>query len=650
MRVTTSTPPLLPTARHSRDLVDDAFGPGGWISRRKANYAPREGQIILSRAIATAIEGKGRILAEGPCGTGKSYAYAVPAIASAFRSGQKAMIVTAGIALQEQLVNHDLPFLQKALPWEFTFALAKGRSNYLCRERAEHPRTQRELARLTGEDRASAEKVANWARTTQTGDRSELDHNPSARVWAMFSSDDRCTYRDMCFYEQARAKAFDADVQVVNYHLYFQHIELLRRTGKEVLLPHASVLIMDEAHEAADIARAVFGFELTALTFHRIAKDAEDHADRATTEELVRSADELFAAVGAYAKKNPHGFRFRVPHVVSSARLERAAAVLDNALAGARNRDADRLSSRLKGAITRVSDFVSLVNPDGFIYFAETAEHDERTKLVCRQLDVGPTLRRSVYARHDSVAIVSATLKTCGDFSFIRRELGLDKIPAAEVEVRSPFPDGCLLVVPVYEMPDPKDHPEAFAEEAARKIASIIEMVGGRTLALHTSRSAMQKSFERVSALLGRRYRMFLQDDPSGPPKAKLVDAFRDDVSSCLFGTKSMFTGVDVPGESLSCVVIDKIPYPRRDDPVIEALRERSDRQGFKLHVLPRAEMQLRQAAGRVIRSTTDRGVLVLLDPRTTNSARGLLDRMPSFSVQGSMQDIARFLGKGGAA
>ncbi|HHH31717.1 MAG TPA: helicase, partial [Polyangiaceae bacterium] len=291
------------------DYLTEVFGERGLFASRFPGYEMREGQVALARMVDEAMRGGRHALGEGPCGTGKGVAYGVPSVWHARHAGKRVVIATANIALQEQLVTKDLPLLAEILPWPFSFALLKGRSNYLCIDRLRESEVRGELAGMYDDEQdRQADAMLAWARETRTGDVSELRFVPLHQVWSKASvgSDEckgeDCPFRDECFAERAKAIASDADIVVTNYHLLFAHLAVRRETGQDLVLPPFDLLVLDEAHEAAEIAREFFGFTVSGHTINRLAKAAAELGDRKLADRLRRRGGEVFDRVGAFAR------------------------------------------------------------------------------------------------------------------------------------------------------------------------------------------------------------------------------------------------------------------------------------------------------------------------------------------------------------
>jgi ATP-dependent DNA helicase DinG len=679
----------------SRDsYIDAVFGAQGILSRVFAGYSPRPGQVALARAVDRAIAQRGHLLAEGPTGTGKSLAYAVPATYYAATEGKKVVIVTANIALQEQIVEKDLPFLKKILPWDFSYALMKGRHHHLCLDRLQDYELQskslfnggRDHGGANAEERRQLPIVYEWARASatagcqlETGDVSELPFEPLHNVWKKFSvsSDEckrqRCKHKNACFPNRARELARQSLVVVTNYHLLCANIGMYLEKGQDYILPPFHVAILDEAHKTADIARDAFGSSITLEALRKIARPLQDDDPR-LVDDHDRACSMFFATMGAikrnkerYKARIRGGFsadeiacwetlrasidrvlsiyRVNVPNLqaqleaivsrggADSHQHKRAAQLVDEQ-EKAQTKAAKYLDSLTKamsppqkgdrevffideddkGRITVASRLMyasDFLKPGLFEHTAPVGEDEELPDDAQPDADGAPCVRTAVIATSATLAVDG------GKFGFAASELG---VPAGyeELVAESPFDwkNQCLFVVPE-GMPEPNslDFPDAVAKMTEK----IIKQAKGRTLGLFTSRRVLNHVYDAIVPTVGRQYTILKQGDAS---KMKLIERFKSDVSSVLLGNESFWAGVDVPGEALSCVIIDRLPFPTPDDPVLDALSAQDDRWFFK-HSVPRAIIAFKQGAGRGVRSVSDKCVVVCLDRRLIDKSYG---------------------------
>ncbi|MEY2430828.1 MAG: ATP-dependent helicase DinG [Acidimicrobiaceae bacterium] len=583
--------------------LDEVVGalPGGGEARL--------GQRQMAQAVADAITYKRHLVVQAGTGTGKTLAYLVPAILL----GAKVVVATATKALQDQLVGKDLPFLAQHLERPFTYASLKGRANYLCLQRAKEVLGGDEQLAISGIDpladrapRSELLRLIEWATETETGERADLAFEPSSNAWAALSVSARecpgaarCAIGEACFAERARAAASAADVIVVNAHLYGMHI-----AHGGAVLPEHDIVVFDEAHQLEEVISATAGIELGGGSFIGLARLVKAIiADERLVADLEATAGQLNDALAAH-----HGQRIRGLDEVLAAAVEVGRGRVDRTLAALRtiSSDAGDTANRKLRAVNAAAglagDLATVAAvPDGDVSWVEGPRHAPRLRVA--PVDVAPSLQP---LWGDVTAILtSATIPRT-----LPIRLGLPPEGHEQLDVGSPFDYGAnAILYCAAHLPDPR----AAGYEAAMhaELEALILAAGGRTLALFTSWRAMEAA---VAALRDRL--PFPVLDQNSLPKPALVKAFSDDPAACLFATMGFWQGVDVRGPTLSLVTIDRLPFPRPDEPLMQAKREQAREGAFALVDLPRAATLLAQGAGRLIRSATDRGVVGVLDPR----------------------------------
>jgi len=630
------------------DLID-VLGAGGLLSQHLDGYTPRPGQIEMARAVELALDDSAHLIVEAPTGTGKSLAYLAPAVLEATRSNRRVLVVTGNIALQEQLITKDLPLLSAVLPVPVTFALMKGRRNFLCLDKM-----RREAAAGTlkwadrRQDQQAHDAVLAWSERTEAGDVSELPFEPPWSVWRRRSigSEDclggDCPKAAACFSRKAKERAHQVTVVVTNYHMLFAHIAVHQATGDDLVLPPFDIVILDEAHAAAQIAREFFGYRLSMAGLQRVAAPLKEMGRTEEAAELRAAGQSFCADLARVFRSDEYSVRLRRPRAVDSADLHAALqtgmAIFTKAGLRAQLKEERKRFKRLMERCTRLSNHLSsaldLTNLNA-VSFIEL-DRNGRGVLCSRHIDVSQHIRAGLFERARSVIATSATLSTGGSFELVRGELGVPN--AGELIVESPFDhaEQCLLVIPE-GLPDPTE--PTWRARVARLGRRVAVDAGGRTLGLFTSYRCLESAHH---ALMGTELRVLRQGQM---PRMALTEAFRQDVGSVLLGTDSFWTGIDVPGEALSCVVIDRLPFPSPDDPVLDAIKERDSR-WFRRHALPRAIIAFRQGFGRLIRRAGDRGVVVVLDRRllTKSYGRLFLRSLPRVPLSRDIQDVSRFL------
>ena len=568
----------------------------------------RPGQQQMAQAVAAAIGSGRHLVVQAGTGTGKTLGYLVPAIVA----GKRVVVATATKALQDQLAAKDLPFLEAHLGMPFDWAVLKGRSNYVCMQRVRELQAaatgQLELEDFAATIRVEINKLVEWSGGTDTGDQASLTWAPSDKAWQAVSvgSDEcpgasKCPMGSVCFAEAARTRASVADVVVVNMHLYGLHVG-----SGGMLLPEHDVVVMDEAHQLEDIMSDTVGVQVaggrfTTLTaaLKRIIDDPQLIGSVAESSLVVRDALAPFLGQ-RLSRPFPEAIQSMLVDV--RGRIERAQTALraiktDVDDAKARVQRGQQLATRLQDSID-----LALDNREGFVAFVSGGPDYPRLEIA--PLEVGNVLNNGIWSQRTAI-LASATIPAS-----LGARVGLPPSGFDEIDVGSPFDyEHHSLLYCALHMPDPRS--PAYGPAVHEELAALITAAGGRTLALFTSWKAMDAAAEAVRLRVD--VPILTQRDL---PKTALVKAFSDDEHSCLFATAGFFQGVDIPGRTLSLVVIDRIPFPRPDDPLLSARREQLGAAAFGQIDLPRASMLLAQATGRLIRTATDRGVVAVMDPR----------------------------------
>jgi len=605
----------------ARDAVDayfsQLFREGGLLQSVVPGFERREGQERLAFAVAGAIESKRHLLAEAPTGSGKGIGYLAPAVFYAAREKRRVVVATANIALQEQLMSKDLPLLSEALPFPFTYSLMKGRNNYLCLAR---------LDELPADGRSEEmDRIVEWADSTTTGDRSELRSEPSPSAWSRVSvgGDDclgrECHRYEECFSFGANRVAAEANIVVCNYHVLFAHHRLKLLTGEDLVLPEHDVLICDEGHKMTEIARQFFGHTISRYSVGRVLAPLQAAGRKRDAARLAKAADGVFKAAARHARSGDYQTRLRergeievgdlLDALIDAGMSLRSEA--DRAVGTQLGRRLERAADDARRLHQRLDAARNLRDPN--MAYSIDVDPGGRGKIVAQPIDVSRNLRRRIFDETPTVIVTSATLSTEGNFDFVRRELGIDRCCELSVDIPFDFEEQALLVLPE-NMPTPAD-PD-FGRVVAEVLEEVIEYLDGGTLALFTSYRMLDEVHERLPA----NGRTILRQGEG--PRSRLMDQFKADPRSVLLATQSFWSGVDVPGDSLRAVVIDRLPFPSPGDPVMNAISAQNPA-WFNEVSLPRAIIELKQGFGRLIRSRTDRGVVVILDSRLTSKPYG---------------------------
>ena len=628
----------------------ETLGPDGPFAREVPNFVPRESQQAMAEAVEAAIADMQILIAEAGTGTGKTFAYLVPAL----QSGKRVIVSTGTKTLQDQLFHRDLPRVRSVLGARLKTSLLKGRANYLCLHRLEQTRKDGRLASL--EQVTQLHAIAAWAERSASGDRGEFAEVPEdSPLWPrVTSSAENCLGAECplfadCFVVKARRAAQEADIVVVNHHLLFADLAI-KQEGFGEILPGANAFILDEAHQIPELAGAFFSTSVSSRQIDELAKDALSECGSVTGAlATLRPAIEAIApalrrarlALDRLPPKGPFAEIERAPDALTELReLESVLRALSEALAtqAERSRGLSSVHERAEAMCQRLNDVL-----DGgareWVHWYEIAAHG--FSLHATPLDLAPPLRA---LRQQSMAawiFTSATLSVAGRFDHFARQLGLDDPVAASLPSPFDYPRQALAYLPK-GLPDP-NAPD-YTERVIAAARPVLHAAGGRTFLLFTSHRALRRAAELLGDLP---YPLFVQ---GSAPRHQLLENFRASGNGVLLGAASFWEGVDVAGEALSCVIIDKLPFAAPDDPVLEArlasLRESGGNPFFEWQV-PAAAIALKQGAGRLIRDIADRGVLVLCDPRLTTRAYGklFLKSLPPLPLTRELGDVQRFFG-----
>ena len=654
-----------------------ALAEGGLLARQIPAFAAREAQQRLAAAVADALEDGDTLLAEAGTGTGKTFAYLVPLLLS----GRKAIVSTGTRALQDQLYHRDLPRERAALGAGLKTALLKGRANYLCRYRLEHAKGEPRLS--TREQIGQFQRIVAWSGRTRMGDLAELEALPEdSPLWPMVTSTadnclgSECPLWNECFVVQARQRAQSADLVVVNHHLLLADLAL-KQEGFGEILPGAQAFVVDEAHQLPELAAQFFGESLSARPLVELSRDAlaeckDAPGALASLQQPARELEHATRALRATMEGLPgRGTRDRALHWPAFDSgldaVAQAVAALRDALAPLREASPgfDACHARAQENLSRLGrwsgrDAVGACAPaaENAANAANAANDDSDDvrwyelsprgfRLQRTPLDVSGPLRTHREQSRAAWVFTSATLAVEGSFSHLSQRLGLDE--PRTLLVPSPFDwqAQALCYLPT-RMPQPADRDYTWAVIEA--VRPVLRASGGRAFVLFASHRALREAAELLRE--EEEWPLFVQGEA---PRHVLLQRFRESGNGVLLGAASFREGVDVAGEALSVVVIDKLPFAAPDDPVFEARLQairRGGGQPFRDEQLPQAVIALKQGVGRLIRTERDRGVLVLCDPRLTQKSYGetFLDSLPPFPKTRSVADVEAFFAGDGVA
>lgn len=627
--------------------IESVLGQQGIFQRTIADFKCREAQLQMAEKVAETIEYKGCLLAESGTGTGKTFAYLVPAILS----GKKTIISTATKHLQEQIYFKDLPVVTDALDSSISCSMLKGRSNYLCLHHYKQHSSQKQNRTIE----VTLQNMRDWTRTTKTGDLAEFDgiddNSPVPRL--VTSTVDnclggKCADFDKCFVNKARQQALKADIVVVNHHLFFSDLTL-KVDGFGELLPYSETIIFDEAHKVPEIATQFFGQTISSFQLYDLLNDIlRFAASEKKAMHLPLLCQQIQAAAQSLAKamaKSKHGVLDnqaidRLNLTPELQQLDELLSRMQVALEAFDNEDLQQCLQRLNHVMARLQNWAQPDNSD-LVKWAEVGEDFFRLHLT--PVSIREQTRQMMSTRGQSFVFTSATLAVAQDFSAFKNELGIDEVDSFCWESPFNFADKTLLYLPP-GMCDPRD--EQYVNRLLDVILQVTSLSKGRAFCLFTSYAVMNKVYEQLKHL--SRYPLLLQ---GSRPKRRLLDDFKTTKNAILLGTSSFWEGVDVKGEALSCVIVDKIPFTSPSDPVYRRKLEADEKQGknpFMHRQVPDAVITLKQGAGRLMRSEDDSGVLVLCDPRIVSSRYGsvFLQSLPPMPRSNRLDDIQRFFAK----
>ncbi|HEX8265077.1 MAG TPA: helicase C-terminal domain-containing protein [Pyrinomonadaceae bacterium] len=645
--------------------MEEIFGSGGLIAKHHKDYEHRPGQIKMADAVLRAFEEKKHLIVEAGTGTGKTMAYLVPAIAYALAKNKRVIISTGTKNLQEQLMEKDIPFLQKIMPKKFTASYMKGRSNYACLYRIQKAESQPILEGLDEMD--YFDEVRHWSRESETGDRAELTGLPeNLSFWSRINAKSetclgqKCPDFEACFITRMRERADSADIVIVNHHLFFADLNI---RGNEYgrVLPDYGAVIFDEAHLIEDVAADYFGFQVSSFQMEELARDADSLpiTDAVTSRDLTKIAAKIVGLAdqfwvrfvqarnmdgrfplmaNAFAQKTAKGD-------IQPTALGEAYFALDSALERLENAvdvyaekmtEAESLVRRTRQARFDL-DFICTQAEKNYVYWLE--KRGKGMFLRASPIDVSALLQEKLFDKMETVILTSATLSSNGKFDFIKDRLGLEAKNTETLLAPSAFDYQKQAVIYLPKaMPEPSS--PTFSQMAAAEIVKLLQVTNGRAFVLATSNSSMNALYELVSSRVN--FPCFIQGSMS---KAGLLDKFRQTPNAVLFATSSFWQGVDVRGEQLSCVIIDKLPFAVPSDPIVAARTRFIDANGGKSffdYSVPQAVITLKQGIGRLIRSKTDKGVIALLDPRlkTKGYGRDFLNSLPRCKVTADLKEV----------
>ncbi|MGC8810772.1 MAG: ATP-dependent DNA helicase [bacterium] len=638
--------------------IEKIFSPNGLLAQKLSAYEHRPEQQQMAEAVERALKEERFLIVEAGTGTGKTLAYLIPAI----QSGQRIVISTGTKTLQEQLFFKDIPFLRKEFGWEFKAAFMKGRNNYLCQRRYKLFAAQPLLKIF--EEITYYPLIKKWVGRTKTGDRAELTDLPEdLDLWKEICSTSetclgqKCVSYDHCFITRMRQEAAAADIVIVNHHLFFADLALRQRGYGEVL-PRYEAVIFDEAHQLEEVATQYFGIMVSNYRLEELVRDMQREMtmSRRSDGGLIKLAEELLEnqeKFFSFFRTSETKYRLQEKHFYREVK-ERAQKVLTNLSSiSAHIEGMKEPPEGLQAISRRAQDLqtelwgICSQNEERLVYWCEI--RGRGVFLHASPVEIAAEMKDYLYTKVRTIIFTSATLSARGHFNFFKTRLGLTDVENDKIEeliLASSFDMArqALLYLPK-TLPDPNE--ANFVHRAAEEIFEILMQTKGRAFVLFTSIKNMEETYRLLRPRLP--FTCFLQGER---PKSVLIQEFKEDVHSVLFATASFWEGVDVRGEALSCVIIDRLPFSWPNDPIMEARLEKIASAGkspFWEYQVPGAIILLKQGLGRLVRTRQDRGILAILDPRlwTKNYGRAFIESLPPCPFTHEQKDISEFFAAG---
>jgi ATP-dependent DNA helicase DinG len=616
--------------------MQDFFGPGGILEQRLEDYEFRPSQVRMAEAVHRALEEQNHVIIEAGTGTGKTLAYLLPALLH----GRRILVSTGTKTLQDQIFYKDIPLLESVLGRPIRAAYLKGRNNYLCRLKLE---TQHTEGLFSPRELKSFQAILDWSQETETGDRAELGSvGDDSELWSRMDArrerciGSKCKDYDRCFLTLVRQKAMEADIVVVNHHLFFADLAI-RKSDVAAILPDYSAVIFDEAHDLEDVATDYFGFH---ISNYRLSEFIHDAKKMEADVELVSRASERFFNGFALLRDGRHP----LPNLEG---IEALIGALQDARRSIKQEKKD-FSGEFEALARRAGEIESELEVfrsgrlENYVSWIE--RRDRGIFLEACPIDVSAMLSERLFTRVPTCVLTSATLTVADSFAYMRTRLGFTEGRELSLATEFNVRKQALLYIPK-AMPDYR-HP-SYVERAAEEIRLVLRASQGRAFVLFTSYRQMETLYEALAGSLP--YPCMIQGKGGG--KSRLLEEFKMTRNAVLFATASFWQGVDVKGEALSAVIIDKLPFQVPSDPLVAARTAHIQSEGgnaFSEYQVPNAILRLKQGFGRLIRSANDRGILAVLDNRISTKSYGRLfmESLPDYEVTNSIEDLVEFMGR----
>ncbi|MFC1718398.1 ATP-dependent DNA helicase [Candidatus Poribacteria bacterium] len=643
--------------------LKEVFAPGGLIASRLDRYEHRPQQLRMAAAVSQAFADAIHLVVEAGTGVGKSFAYLIPAIDFSINESERVVISTNTISLQEQLINKDIPFLQEILPDPFKVVLVKGRANYLCLRRLEGLMMYERGLFEAKEEVDDLNRIQQWAKTTKDGSRSDLEPQPIPSVWNRVCSERDmclgpvlCSHAKQCFYQKARNAMYNANILVVNHHLLFSDLALRRDSDGFSVLPNYEYVIMDEAQNIENTATEHMGISLSNFGVRHLM-DSLCHRDRRgglfvrldvpALADLVdatrKQSDLFFDSVESWFANEPSGTkriqgRNFVPNVLDGHILDLQSELQKLKPVAKNDEEEKEIAGHMERCKRLRDELDTLLSQamDDSVYWAEISRGRYRTiRLNTAPVNVSDELKPNLFEAMESIIMTSATLSTNRNFDYFKKRVGLNG--CREMMLGSPFnyEEQVRIYIPP-GMPDPRDS-SAFIPAAIEKIKEYIQLTHGKAFVLFTSYKMMDEVYEELESWLAEQnITAFSQGKDLS--RHAMLEKFKSDIDSVLFGTSSFWEGVDVQGEALSSVIVVRLPFSVPTHPVVEARIEDIQTRGgnsFMEYNLPEAIIRLKQGFGRLIRTQNDAGIVAILDPRIRTKFYGkwFLNSLPKCQI-----------------